>query len=191
MKLFLPLKIKIAYYFERKKLVKMFNTLKSVGKNVYVCEGTSFSGSKNISIGNHVWIGTNGKFAGEGGITLKDGVIISHNVEIWTSNHYFQGEDLRSIPYDKRFIYKPVIIEENVWIGSRVIVTPGVTIGEGAIVGAGAVVSKDVPSCAIVAGNPAKIIRYRDTEQYFRLKNEGKIYLKENYNYDISPNRLI
>ncbi len=191
MGLLLPLKIKIAYWFERRKLTIMFKTLKSVGRNVFLCKGTTFSGNKNVTIGNHVWIGRNGKFAGEGGLTIKDGVIISHNVEIWTSNHYFLGSDLRSIPYDKRFIYKPVIIGENVWVGSRVIITPGVTIGEGAIVGAGAVISKDIASCAIVAGNPAKIIRYRDTEQYYRLKAEGKIYLKENYNYDISPNRLI
>lgn len=191
MGLLLPLKIKIAYYIERKKLIKMFKTFRSIGENVYICKGTYFSGNKNLTVGNHVWIGRNGKFACEGGVTINDGVIISHNVEIWTSNHYFQGADLQSIPYDKRFIYKPVVVDENVWIGSRVIITPGVTIGEGAIIGAGAVVSKDVPPCAIVGGNPAKVIRYRDTEQYFKLKEDGKLYLKENYNYDISPNRLI
>ncbi len=185
------IKIKIAYYFERKRLVKLFKTMRSVGKNVYFCEGTIFSGNKNITIGDHVWIGRWGKFEGEGGLTIKDGVIMSHNIEIWTCNHYFKGSDLCYIPYDKRFVYKEVVVEENVWIGSRVIITPGVTIGEGAVVGAGAVVTKDIPACAIVGGNPAKVIRYRNKEQYYRLKSEGKIYLKESYNFDVSPNRLV
>ena len=128
---------------------------------------------------------------GTGGLEIKSGTIISHSVEIWTTNHYFKGDDLQFLPYDKRFIPKPVTIGENVWIGSRVTITPGVTIGEGAIVGAGAVVSKDVPPLAIVGGNPIRIISYRPKEQYEKLKREGKIYLRHNYNYDESDQRLI
>jgi len=58
--------------------------------------------------------------------------------------------------------WKPAIIKvgNDVWIGAGAIILPGVTIGDGAIVGAGAVVTKDVPSLAVVAGNPAHIIRY-------------------------------
>ncbi|WP_375379490.1 acyltransferase [Hymenobacter volaticus] len=54
----------------------------------------------------------------------------------------------------------PVIIKDKAWIGFNVIILKGVTIGEGAIVGAGSVVTKDVPDFAIVAGNPAKFIKY-------------------------------
>jgi acetyltransferase-like isoleucine patch superfamily enzyme len=54
---------------------------------------------------------------------------------------------------------RPVIIEDRVWIGARAIILKGVTVGSGAIIGAGAVVTKDVPSCTLVAGNPAKVIR--------------------------------
>ena len=184
-------KTKILYYFYRKKQYKLFQTFKSCGSNVFICMDSSFSGNRNIIIEDDVWIGHKSFFAGEGNITIKSGTIISHNVEIWTSNHYFTGDDMEFLPYDKRFIRKPVTINENVWIGSRVIVTPGVTIGEGAIIGAGAVVSKDVPPLAIVGGNPIRIIRYRNSEQYFRLKSEGKIYLHHNYNYDKSDCRLI
>lgn len=56
---------------------------------------------------------------------------------------------------------KKTIIGNDVWVGRRAIIMPGVTIGDGAIIGAGAVVTKDVPPYAIVAGTPAKILRYR------------------------------
>lgn len=93
---------------------------------------------------------------------------------IITQNHNFDKGI--AIPYDDTFVYKTVIIEDNVWFGNRVIVTGNVTIGEGAIIAAGSVVVKDVPPCAIVGGNPAKLIKYRDVEHYYKLKNEGKFH---------------
>lgn len=71
---------------------------------------------------------------------------------------------------------KIIVIEDNVWFWNRVLVVCNVTIGEGAIVAAGAVVTKDVPKCAIVSGNLAKIIKYRDIEHYINLKREGKFH---------------
>jgi maltose O-acetyltransferase len=56
----------------------------------------------------------------------------------------------------------PVVIEDDVWLGVRVIVLPGIRIGRGVVIGAGAVVTKDVPPFAICVGNPARIIRFRD-----------------------------
>lgn len=61
--------------------------------------------------------------------------------------------------------YKPVTIGNDVWIGTRAMVLGGVTIGDGAIIGAGAIVTKDVPPFAIVAGVPARIVRYRFSEE--------------------------
>lgn len=54
---------------------------------------------------------------------------------------------------------KPVKIGNNVWIGGRAVIVPGVTIGDNAVIAAGAVVTKDVPAGAVVGGNPAKIIK--------------------------------
>lgn len=66
--------------------------------------------------------------------------------------------------------YKPIIIENDVWIGTRAIIMDGITIGTGAVIAAGAVVTKDVPPYAIVAGVPAKILKYRfDANQIERL----------------------
>lgn len=56
---------------------------------------------------------------------------------------------------------RPTVIGDDVWIGTRAIIMPGVRIGSGVIIGAGAVVTKDVPDYAIVGGVPAKVLRYR------------------------------
>lgn len=185
------LRHKFAYRRYRFRQNKLYSTFNSVGHNVFICLDSTFTSNNKIDIGDDVWIGHYGRYCAEGGLTIKSGTIISHNVEIWTSNHYFKGDDLQCIPYDKRFIYKPVTINENVWIGSRVIITPGVTIGEGAVVGAGAVVTKDIPALAIVGGNPIRIISYRPEEQYYKLKQDGRIYLKMSYDYETSDDRLI
>lgn len=90
-----------------------------------------------------------------------------------TQNHNYEGE---AIPYDSTYVRKEINIGDCVWLGNRVIIMGGVTIGEGAIIAAGAVVTKDVPACAIVGGNPARIIKYRDKDHYFKLKSEGKFH---------------
>lgn len=187
----LEVKIFIADYFRKRNQRKLYKNFKSVGKNVYISIGHDINGHEKLEVGDNVWIGRNCKLSASGGLIIKAGTIISHNVEIWTNNHRYEAEDLRSLPYDAEFVTEPVIINENVWIGSRVIITSGVEIGEGAVIGAGAVVTKDVPECAVVGGNPAKILKYRNREQYYKLKNDNKIYLEMNYNYDISSKRLI
>lgn len=89
---------------------------------------------------------------------------------IITQNHnYDKG---KALPYDFTYIYKEVVIEQCVWFGNRVIVVGNVHIGEGAIIAADSVVTKDVPKYAIVGGNPAKVIKYRDVEHYEKLKSQ-------------------
>lgn len=93
---------------------------------------------------------------------------------IITSYHnYDQGT---KIPYDDTYISKDVVIEDNVWLGSRVIVLGGVTIGEGAIIQAGSVVIKDIPAFGIAGGHPAKVFKYRDIEHYNQLKEQGLFF---------------
>ena len=93
---------------------------------------------------------------------------------IITQNHnYDHGE---AVPYDTTYLYKEVFIEDNVWFGNRVIVVGNVHIGEGAILAAGAVISKDVPKYAIMAGNPAQVVKYRNIDHYEKLKAEGKFH---------------
>lgn len=85
-------------------------------------------------------------------ITIGNNVAISHDVTIMDS-------DAHNIDYDGYEMTKPIIIGNNVWIGSRVIILKGVRIGDGAIVAAGAVVTKDVPENSVVVGCPAKVIK--------------------------------
>ena len=68
-----------------------------------------------------------------------------------------------------------MVIEDYVWVGRNASILPGVTIGEGVIIGLGAVVAKDVPSRAIVVGNPAQVIGYRDEQEYNTLKIRGAV----------------
>ena len=77
---------------------------------------------------------------------------------------------------DETVISKDVVIEDNVWLGNRVIVLPGVTIGEGAIIQAGSVVVNDIPKYAIAGGHPAKVFSSRDKDHYEMLKKEGKFH---------------
>lgn len=128
--------------------------------------------TKNTFLGNNVSF--NGMtVAGVGKLTIGNNFHSGTDCLIITSNHNYKGE---KVPYDETHIVKEVIIGDNVWLGSRVIILGGVTVGEGAIVQAGAMVYKDVPNCAIVGGNPAQIITYRDIEKYEKLKQEGKFH---------------
>lgn len=171
-------------WIERRKLKRFFACMASVGRNVYLSRGYSISSPSKLSIGSNTWIGE-GFFAKcEGGVNIGSGVIISRGAEIWTANHNYDSDDLQSLPYDRRFVLKPVNIGNNVWIGSRVTIIPGVSIGEGAVIGAGAVVAHDIPPLAVVGGNPAKVIKYRNREVYEKLKTNGKIYLDMEYDYD-------
>lgn len=189
MKVTTRIHIAIHDYFERKKLHKLFQMMASVGNNVHICKNYSISSPSRVHLHNDVWIGENFFAKTEGNLEIGRGTIISRNVEIWTSNHNYNSTDLAMLPYDRRMNYKPVRIGENVWIGSRVIILPGVTIGEGAVIGAGAVITKDVPACAVVGGNPAKVLKYRDFNQYRLLKEEDRIYLHLEYDYDKSSIR--
>lgn len=96
------------------------------------------------------------------------------NCKIMLGSHdYDHGE---AIPYGSFYVEKFVEIGDFVWFGTDVTISGNVKIGEGAIVAIGAVVVKDVPPYAIVGGNPAEIIKYRDIEHFIKLKTEKKFH---------------
>ena len=110
-----------------------------------------------VRIGRNVTIMNGFHCMSAGGLTIEDGVMIALNCTVLTNTH-----DV----YERAVITcKPVRIKRNVWIGANATILPGVTIGENAVVGAGSVVTKDVPDNAVVAGNPARLIRFLDAER--------------------------
>lgn len=161
---------------ERMKSIK--KRFKKIGENAEITFGSSFLSPGNIEIGDHVYIGPNGVYDGNGGIKIGSGTRIAYNVGIRTSNHNYDSDDLTSIPYDFTNIFKPVLIGENVWIGANVSIIPGVIIGEGVVVGMGSVITKDIPPFSVVGGNPAKVIKQRNIEKYKELKKQDKIFGK-------------
>lgn len=88
-------------------------------------------------------------------------VMMGPDVIVIGENHRFASLDVPMHAQGNKE-YPPVRIEDDVWIGARAIILPGITIGKGAIIGAGAVVTKDVPAFAICNGNPAHVVRFRD-----------------------------
>ncbi|PUB12128.1 acyltransferase [Yoonia sediminilitoris] len=130
----------------------------SVGEDCYFWRGCNASAELSdapLIIEDGVQINRDVHLDTTGGLTLGAGVLISEGVVIYTHDH---GLDPRAAP---RML--PKTIAADVWIGMRAVIMPQCRrIGRGAVVGAGAVVVHDVPEMAIVGGNPARILRYRD-----------------------------
>jgi len=99
---------------------------------------------------------------GKGKVIIGDNFHSGENVLIMSSNHNYDRGD--TIPYDRKLINKDIIIEDNVWVGARVIIL------------AGSVVVKDIPKYAIAGGHPAEVFKYRDIDHYEKLKKEKKFF---------------
>lgn len=122
-------------------------------------------------------------YAAGGGIQIGEGSILANDVMIFSRNHNYDSADLEYLPYDLRYINKKVTIGKYVWIGARAMILPGVNVGDGAVIAAGAVVTKDVPKCAVVGGNPAKILKYRNLDKFEMLFSSKAGYIKKHKNY--------
>lgn len=109
-----------------------------------------------------------------GGVKIGKYFHCGRGLTIFSTNHNYNSA--KSIPYDDEDIPKSVIINDFVWCGSNVTIVPGVNIGEGVVIAAGSVVTKDIPDYAVIGGNPAKIIKFRNIENFNSLKLKNKFY---------------
>lgn len=148
------------------RVTKTLNKLKSyllkksglnIGRNINIRPNSTLI--KNFSIGDNSGVGDNCYMQGFGNISIGNNVMMGPEVKIYTTNHETKRDKLM---INQGNVTKNVMIKNDVWIGTRAIILPGVTVGEGAVIGAGAIVTKDVPDYAIVGGNPAKILKYRE-----------------------------
>ena len=129
---------------------------------------------KKINIHNTSHLKSDTYIECSGGVTIGKYFHPGRRLTIITTNHDYDSKDY--IPYGEVDIEKPVRIDDFVWCGANVTILPGVTIGEGAVIAGGAVVTKNVADFSIVGGNPAKFIKYRNIENYKRLKKLNKFH---------------
>lgn len=130
------------------------------GKNIIIRKGAVFGSGDNIVLGNNSRIGAHSIIMVREQLIIGDNVEMGPDVIILDYNHAFGSRDIPIINQG----YSPakqIVINDNVWIGARTIILPGVHIEKGAIIGAGSVVTKNIPEFSIAAGNPAKVLRYR------------------------------
>jgi len=115
------------------------------------------NGVPKITCGDNFYMNANCHLMGE--ITFGDNVMIGPQTIIWARDH---GMELGTPMKEQKHITAPVKIGNDVWIAANVTILKGVTIEDGAVIGAGSVVTKDIPKNAIVVGNPARVVKYRE-----------------------------
>ena len=119
-----------------------------IGRDCNICAQTLIEG--DVIVGDRVTV--------KSGVQLWDGTRIGDDVFIGPNVTLTNDPYPRSKEYPKQF--SGVVIKRKASIGANATLLPGITVGESAMVGAGAVVTKNVPACSVVTGNPAKVIRY-------------------------------
>jgi acetyltransferase-like isoleucine patch superfamily enzyme len=107
-------------------------------------------------------IGCNGATGAGGGIRRGNHVLNGQNDNFHSENHNYTDKD--RLIREQGVRYEGIIVEDDVWIGSKVTVVDGVTIGQGAVICAGSVVTKSIPPYAVAVGVPAKVVRYRKSK---------------------------
>lgn len=140
------------------KDVRIFNFV-----NLYGCEigdgskiGAFVEIQKNARVGKNCKISSH-TFICEG-VTIEDEVFVGHGV-MFINDTYPRATADGQLQTEADWTVEPIVIKKGASIGSNATILANVTVGAGAIVGAGSVVTRDVPAGAIVAGNPAKVLR--------------------------------
>jgi maltose O-acetyltransferase len=140
---------------EAERQAMLQQLLGQIGQNSIIEPPFYCSYGQNIYLGDHVYLNVLCTILDCNEVRIGHHVMIGPAVQIYTAAHLLQVEArIRG-----REIAKPVVIEDNVWLGGSAILLPGVTVGRNAVVGAGAVVTRSVPANTVVAGNPARVIR--------------------------------
>lgn len=128
-----------------------------IGSGVNIERLAYFGDGSKIEIDDNSGLGINCVITNA---RIGKNVMMGPDVMYIQYNHRFERRDI-PMAFQGFGESRPLIIEDDVWIGARVIIMPGITIKKGAIVGAGSVVTHDVPEYAVVGGNPARLIKYR------------------------------
>ena len=109
----------------------------------------------NISLGSRVFVNYDCVFLDVADITVGDRVLIAPRVGLYTAGHPLDPA-IRAAELE---FGRPIVLEDDVWLGGGVMVLPGVTVGAGTVVAAGSVVNRDLPAGVLAAGNPCRVLR--------------------------------
>jgi acetyltransferase-like isoleucine patch superfamily enzyme len=151
---------RVAELFQDAQRNSILRSFKSCGSDVSIYMPVCISGAGNVEVGSNVGISPFVHIWGAGGVKIGNGVMIGSHTAITSLTHMHNVEQMNGT-----LVQKPVVIEDNVWIGAHSVILPGVTIRTGAVVGAGSVVTRDVEPNAIVIGSPARLLKYRQFER--------------------------
>ncbi len=137
-----------------RRLILLKELFGSTGKDIYIEPSLRCDYGSNIHVGENFYANFDSVFLDVCEIRIGDNCMIAPGVHIYTATHPLDPlERISGVEYGK-----PVTIGDNVWIGGRAVINPGVTIGNNVVIASGAIVTKDVPNNVVVGGNPAKII---------------------------------
>lgn len=125
-----------------------------IGKGTHLAKSSHFISPNHITIGEHSHVNPHCILDGRGGLTIGNSVSISLRANIMTGSHDYRSRNFQGV-------FKPIVMEDYVWIGVGATVLQGVRIGQGAVVCAGAVVTQDVEPYTVVGGIPARPIAQR------------------------------
>lgn len=158
--------------FPETQMLTVDNGIISIDKySVIRGECCCIRGCGKIIIGSECYIGENSHIWSSNSIIIGNRVLIAHNCNIFDDathplDSVERNDDFYNICFKGTWNRydscksKPIVIEEDAWVGANVVILPGVRIGKGAIVGAGSVVTHNIPDYALAHGNPAKVYRY-------------------------------
>ena len=155
--LYLLEKLRYTSIVEKEKRDEILRELfGSAGKKLMIKPGFLCDMGVNISVGDNFLTNYNVMILDMAKVTIGNNCWFGPNVGLFAVAHPMDAQGR----IDMLGIAKPITVGDNVWIGGNSVVLMGVTIGNNAVIGAGSVVNKDVPDNALVAGNPARIIKY-------------------------------
>ncbi|NRB37444.1 MAG: acyltransferase [Pseudomonadales bacterium] len=132
--------------------------IKSCGEKVVVKSKCYFGNGDRLSVGARSQMGQNARLGGT--ITIGEDVLMGPEVVMMATSHAFDRVDI-PINQQGSSVEQPIVIGDDVWIGTRAIILPGVQIGSHSIVAAGSVVTKSCEPYSIIGGTPAKLIKMR------------------------------
>jgi putative colanic acid biosynthesis acetyltransferase WcaF len=140
------------FYGWRRFLLRCFGA--KIGKGVIIRPSVRVTYPWKLSVGDYAWIGDHAELYNLATIYIGHCAVVSQGCYLCTGTHDYEDVTFAISAH-------PIEIKDEAWVAAHVFIKPGVTVGHGAVVGARSLVTRDVGDLAVVAGSPAKFIKFR------------------------------